>query len=61
MVYVYDYSFSIDNELVTFHDGKFYKPDKIINTTGFYSTSIQYATTGAIQGTPNVQDGTFIL
>ena len=61
MVYVYDYSFSIDNDLVTFHDGKFYKPGTVINTTGFYSTSIQYATTGAIQGTPNVQDGTFIL
>jgi hypothetical protein len=61
MVYVYDYSFSIDNDLVTFHDGKFYKPGKVINTTGFYSTSIQYATTGALQGTPNIQGGTFIL
>jgi hypothetical protein len=61
MVYVYDYGFSINNNLVVFHDARFYKTDKVVNTTGFYSTSINYATTGAIQGTPTVQDGTFIL
>jgi len=61
MFYVFDYSFNINDNAVTFYDAKFYKTDKIVNTTGFYSSSISYAVTGSIQGSLTAQDGALIL
>jgi len=61
MVYVFDYSFEIKDNTVSFYDAKLYKTDKTVNTTGFYNSSMQYAVTGQIQGTPTTQNGAFII
>lgn len=61
MAYVYDYSFDIVNDFVTFYDARLYKTDKAVNTTGFYNASTQYAATKSIQGALTSQNGTLIL
>ena len=63
MFYIFDIDFIIRNNAVTFYNGKFYKQDKVVNTTSFYNLSDSRASAGfaIITGNLSKEDGTIVL
>ena len=66
MFYVYDIGFTVKNNAVTFVSSKFYKQNKLVNTTNFNEVSAgypstNYITTNVLKGSVSKSNGSLIL
>jgi hypothetical protein len=66
MAYIFDINFSINNDRTTFGNSKFYKQNKLINTSNFYSLTSNYPNTlyvsvNTLDGAIIKDNGTIIL